>query len=97
MCIQNTFNKVIKAGYYPRTTRQNASSNFMCSALTHAMLNSIITHKEMDVAKSVINRYLDGESSLETVLWLNGYDHDLDVRLRIYLNWKTRPKLQHIS
>ena len=62
--LQEIFNAVIEAGYYPYNeyyTMENGkpTSNFMCESLIYALNKGVITKEERDKATKAIRRYIN--------------------------------------
>lgn len=87
MNIQEIFNKVIEAGHYG-----NSSFDAMCSSLALA-LGKEINEDEYIFAIQEIRSYLGKYIYLKSLLVANSLPYTFEARLKIYKDWKNRPKL----
>lgn len=100
--LQDIFNAVIDGSYYTNLcARTNPEGNaiWMCTSLTIACEEEIITAEELNKAKESIDKYLKhlGTSTLQATLVLAGKPSNYEARLAIYRNWAKRPKLHRKS
>ena len=89
--VQKIFNKVIEARFYGFSLNGFYSSRFMCCALENAADAGVISFKECDIGKFVIQQYLGSYPSLKNFLDARKLPAALENRLAIYKNWRARP------
>lgn len=93
--IQDLFDWLIDAGYYDPFTTE--TRKFMCFAIRDAAKSGVITEEEEKLLFEAIGRYLISlagrwNDSLENVLMQSGRDSSSAARMKIYLDWRNRPR-----
>lgn len=98
VCVQEVFNKVIKARYYPKNNEIATSRNYMCNALWRAYIDGIISVEEARAASVSIETYLHNitgsqlGTTLRKVLTIaTGKYYEQEELLGVYKDWANRP------
>jgi hypothetical protein len=87
--LQTIFNNVIDKGSY--TGDVYTGTAYMCTAVTDAWYEGIVTCKERELAIKHIRCYISGSYELQTHLGKLGLDYSTEAKLNIYRNWSSRP------
>ena len=101
--VQETFRKVIDAGYYQFRDNTAKGSRYMCHALDYANRDGVISSKEKEEASAAIKEYMVNPHDTRVminVLYYAGIVKDslymgknIQVLVKLYTNWDKRPKL----
>lgn len=88
--------KLVAESPYYTLPGSKTSSPFMCYSLTHAKNAGLISEEEKELAINAIEKYLnkltDDPDGLYIALEANGLPNSFEDRLKIYRDWKKRPK-----